>query len=202
MNRPIVVGILLFAIVFGGFLYLLKKRSTIEPGKTPPKSAATSTTKRPEEQPVNQRRINVKLFFGTAGSGMLQSEDRFVPYHDTLHDQAFEVLKELMRGPEGDLVKTVPDGTEARDLFITKDGIAYADFSGALSEKHQGGSLAEMNTVFSIVNSLTLNFPEIKRVQILIEDRAVDTLNGHMDLSRPLRPDPTLIASAPRQKKE
>ena len=75
-------------------------------------------------------------------------------------------------------------------------------FRETLSAKHQGGSLAEMNTVFSIVNSLTLNFPEIKRVQILIEDRAVETLNGHMDLSRPLRPDPTLVASAPRQQKK
>ena len=201
MNRPIVIGILLFAIVFGGLFYFLKTRP-VEQGKINQKSGSTSETKKTPEQPKNQRRINVKLFFGTAGSGMLQSEDRFVPYHETLHDQAFEVLKELMRGPESDLVKTVPDGTEARDLFITKDGVAYADFSGDLSAKHQGGSLAEMNTVFSIVNSLTLNFPEIKRVQILIEDRAVETLNGHMDLSRPLRPDPTLVASAPRQQKK
>ncbi|HSE41146.1 MAG TPA: GerMN domain-containing protein [Acidobacteriota bacterium] len=202
MNRPIVIGILLFVIVFGGFVFLVKKRQY-----TPPKTAAVpattgTTTSKSNEPPANQRRINVKLYFSTPGSGMLQAEDRFVVYHDTLHDQAFEVLKELTVGPKADLVKTLPDGTEARDLFITKDGVAYADFSGALSEKHQGGSLAEMNTVFSIVNSLTLNFPEIKRVQILIEDHAVDTLNGHMDLSRPLGPDPTLIASAPRQQKK
>jgi spore germination protein GerM len=199
MNRPIVVGILLFVIVFGGFLFLLKKRPA-EQAKTNTTSAPTKSSQR-SEPPANQRRINVKLFFSTPGSGMLQPEDRFVVYHETLHDQAFEVLKELTAGPKSDLVKTVPDGTEARDLFITKEGVAYADFSAALSANHQGGSLAEMNTVFSIVNSLTLNFPEIKKVQILIEDRAVDTLNGHMDLSRPLRADQTLIAAAPRQKK-
>jgi spore germination protein GerM len=201
MNRPIVIGILLFAIVFGGFLFLLKKREANPPKMTPPPATSGTKTSQSNEPAPNQRRINVKLYFSTPG-GMLQAEDRFVLYHDTLHDQAFEVLKELSIGPKSELAKTLPDGTEARDLFITKDGVAYADFSGALSEKHQGGSLAEMNTVFSIVNSLTLNFPEIKRVQILIEDHAVDTLNGHMDLSRPLSPDPTLIASAPRQQKK
>jgi spore germination protein GerM len=200
MNRPIVVGILLFVIVFGGFLFLLKKRP-VEQAKTTTSTVPTKSSQR-SEPPTNQRRINVKLFFSTPGSGMLQPEDRFIVYHETLHDQAFEVLKELTAGPKSDLVKTVPDGTEARDLFITKEGVAYADFSAALSANHQGGSLAEMNTVFSIVNSLILNFPEIKKVQILIEDRAVDTLNGHMDLSRPLRADPTLIAAAPSQKKK
>jgi spore germination protein GerM len=201
MNRPIIIGILLFVIVFGGFLFLLKKRQPNPTKMTQPQTSSNTKTQRSNEPVTNQRRINVKLYFSTPG-GMLQAEDRFVVYHDTLHDQAFEVLKELSVGPTTDLVKTLPDGTEARDLFITKDGIAYADFSGALSEKHQGGSLAEMNTVFSIVNSLTLNFPEIKRVQILIEDHAVDTLNGHMDLSRPLGPDSTLIASAPNQQKK
>ncbi len=59
-----------------------------------------------------------------------------------------------------------------------------------------------MNTVFSIVDTLTLNFPEIKRVQILIEDQAVDTLNGHLDLSRPLRQDLSFVSSAQRAKPE
>jgi germination protein M len=56
-----------------------------------------------------------------------------------------------------------------------------------------------MNTVFSIVDTLTLNFPEIKRVQILIEDQAVDTLNGHLDLSRPLRQDLSFVAASQRK---
>lgn len=202
MNRPIIVGIVLFSIVFGGILYLLKRRPT---GPTiqnqTPSSTAVKTASRPDETQENQRRINVKLFFAANNSTMLQAEDRFVPYHETLHDQAFEVLKELVRGPVNDLIPTVPEGTEARDLFITKDGVAYADFSAALSANHKGGSLGEMNTVFSIVNTLTLNFPEIKRVQILIEDQAVDTLNGHLDLSRPLRQDLSFVAAAQRPQK-
>ena len=37
----------------------------------------------------------------------------------------------------------------------------------------------------SIVNTLT-DFPEVEKVQILIEGASVETLSGHMDLSEPL----------------
>jgi germination protein M len=201
MNRPIVVGIILFLLIFVGLFYFVKHRPTSTP-ENQKQSSAPNPTPKTEESQTNQRRINVKLYFASNNSTMLQAEDRFVPYHDNLHDQAFEVLKELVKGPAADLIPTIPEGTQARDLFITKDGVAYADFSAALSANHKGGSSAEMNTVFSIVNTLTLNFPEIKRVQILIEDQAVDTLNGHLDLSRPLRQDLSFVASAQRTKPE
>jgi germination protein M len=199
MNRPIVIGIVLFLVIFGGLLYFVKHRPA-PPTQTEQNQTSTSnTTPKPEENPANQRRINVKLYFASSNSTLLQAEDRFVPYHDNLHDQAFEVMKELVKGPSGELFPTIPEGTIARDLFITKDGVAYADFSAALSANHKGGSLGEMNTVFSIVDTLTLNFPEIKRVQILIEDQAVDTLNGHLDLSRPLRQDLSFVATSQRK---
>jgi spore germination protein GerM len=201
MNRPIVVGIILFLVIFGGLFYFVKHRPA-QPTQNRTQSSPPTTTSKPEENQANQRRINVKLYFASNNSTLLQAEDRFVPYHDNLHDQAFEVLKELVKGPSGELIPTIPEGTLARDLFITKDGVAYADFSAALSANHTGGSLAEMNTVFSIVDTLTLNFPEIKRVQILIEDQAVDTLNGHLDLSRPLQQDLSFVASPQRQKPE
>ncbi|MCI0616568.1 GerMN domain-containing protein [bacterium] len=201
MNRPIVIGIVLFLVIFGGLFYFVKHRPA-HPTQNRTQSSPQTTTSKPEENQANQRRINVKLYFASNNSTLLQAEDRFVPYHDNLHDQAFEVLKELVKGPSGELIPTIPEGTLARDLFITKDGVAYADFSAALSANHTGGSLSEMNTVFSIVDTLTLNFPEIKRVQILIEDQAVDTLNGHLDLSRPLQQDLSFVAAAQRAKPE
>ena len=201
MNRPIVIGIVLFLVIFGGLFYFVKHRPA-PPTQIHNQSSTPNTTSKPEEDQANQRRINVKLYFASSNSILLQAEDRFVPYHDNLHDQAFEVMKELVKGPSGDLIPTIPEGTIARDLFITKDGVAYADFSAALSANHKGGSLGEMNTVFSIVDTLTLNFPEIKRVQILIEDHAIDTLNGHLDLSRPLRQDLSFVAAAPRKQPE
>jgi hypothetical protein len=46
------------------------------------------------------------------------------------------------------------------------------------------------------VNSLAANFPAVRRVQILIDDRPAQTLAGHVDLLRPLRPDMTLLAAS------
>ena len=48
-----------------------------------------------------------------------------------------------------------------------------------------GGSLYELLAITSIVNTLT-EFPEIKKVQILVESRKYETLTGHMDILDPL----------------
>jgi hypothetical protein len=54
-----------------------------------------------------------------------------------------------------------------------------------------------MHTVYSVVNSVVANFPAVRRVQILVEDRMVASLGGHVDLARPLTADMTLIALPP-----
>jgi hypothetical protein len=43
-----------------------------------------------------------------------------------------------------------------------------------------------MMTIYSIVNSLTLNFPQVKRVQILINGKAVESIAGHISLKQPI----------------
>ena len=56
-----------------------------------------------------------------------------------------------------------------------------------------GGSTEEMMTVYAIIDSVTLNIAEIRRVGILINGQEIDSLNGHIDLRHPLPPDPSLI---------
>jgi hypothetical protein len=48
-------------------------------------------------------------------------------------------------------------------------------------------------TVYSIVNSLSANFPQIKRVQILIDGKTIATIVGHLSLEQPVSPKPDLI---------
>ena len=187
MNKPIILGVVLFLIAFTAVFILVQRRPL--PDDTAPAKAESGT----DQSMPSQRRIHVKLFFNHSGSAMLVPEDRTVVYDENLHSQVREVLNELIKGPTGNLAATVPQGTQLRDLFISKNGIAYADFSAELSSNHIGGSAAEMDTVYSIVNTVTLNFPQIKGVQILVENQAVETLKGHLDLSRPLKPDLSLI---------
>ena len=85
----------------------------------------------------------------------------------------------------------VPIGVKVRSLKIDKDGTAYADFSKELAKRGQG-SYGEMMLCYAIVNTLT-EFPEIKRVQILVEGEKVISLSGHMDVEDPLMRNTDLL---------
>lgn len=49
-----------------------------------------------------------------------------------------------------------------------------------------------MMLCYAITNTLT-EFPEIKKVQILVEGKKVITLSGHMDLEDPLTRNKSLL---------
>jgi hypothetical protein len=48
-------------------------------------------------------------------------------------------------------------------------------------------------SVYAVVNSLTLNFPQIKKVKILIEGKTGETIAGHLSLDQPILSKPDLI---------
>jgi len=109
-----------------------------------------------------------------------------VPPKSTAFDRAKASLQELSAGPKGDAVRTISAEVNIREFFIDNYGTAYVDFNQAISQTHPGGPWAEMLTLRSIMQTLMSNVPEIKRVQILIEGREVETLAGHVDIRRPL----------------
>ena len=57
------------------------------------------------------------------------------------------------------------------------------------------GIASETLAIYSVVDSLAANLPEVKRVQFLVQGQEVDTLDGHADLTSPYAPDPSWIAS-------
>jgi hypothetical protein len=149
-----------------------------------------------EEAAAAQRKINVKLFFLAPDQPALLIEDREVAYSADLARQVRTVVEEIVKGPQKGLVGSLPAETRVIDAFVTKAGVAYVDLSKEASEKHPGGSRNELLSVYSVVNSLTSNFPAVKRVQILVEDRQVATLAGHVDLTHPLPSDLTYLVGA------
>jgi spore germination protein GerM len=150
-----------------------------------------------EEEPAGrvERTINVKLFFQAMDRPGLVMEERTVPFSSDLAVQLKSVVGELILGPRSGLGPTLPPETKVLEVFVSPRGVAYVDLS---KEAAQGtaGSREELISVYSIVNSLAVNFPAVKRVQILVDDRPAATLAGHVDLSRPLTADMTLLASA------
>jgi spore germination protein GerM len=83
-----------------------------------------------------------------------------------------------------DLIAVMPQGTKLHGVTI-KNHIAYADFTDALIKNHGGGSQTELLLVGAIVNTLT-EFPDIQKVQILVDGKKLDTISGHLDISEPV----------------
>ena len=100
-------------------------------------------------------------------------------------DKYTAAMKSLLTGTkEKGQTNVFPKKAKLRSIVV-KDGIATVDFSKELQTNFSGGSTGEEMLIGSIVNTLT-DFPEVQKVSILIDDSAVETLSGHMDLSEPL----------------
>lgn len=100
-------------------------------------------------------------------------------------DKYTAALKSLLTGTkEKGQTNVIPKKAKLRSVTV-KDGVATADFSKELQQNFSGGSTGEEMLIGSIVNTLT-DFPEVKKVQILIDGASVETLSGHLDLSEPL----------------
>lgn len=158
--------------------------------------AAAAPVAEAEAAPAVEQKISVKLFFLAPDQPALLIEDREVVYSADLAGQVRTVVEELVKGPQKGLVGTLPAETKVIDTFVTAAGTAYVDLSKEAALKHPGGSRGELLSVYSIVNSLTSNFPAVKRVQILVDDRQAATLAGHVDLTRPLASDMTYLVGA------
>ena len=187
---------LLLAVVFTAPWWSRLLTRTVPGEEAGADAAAAVAAPEPEGGAVEQK-INVKLFFLAPDQPALLIEDREVAYSADLARQARTVVEELVKGSQTGLGAPLAPETRVIDAFVNA-GVAYVDLSGEASKKHPGGSKTEMLSVYSVVNSLTANFPAIKRVQILVDDRQAATLAGHVDLTRPLHSDLTLLAgSAP-----
>ncbi len=101
-------------------------------------------------------------------------------------------LKETVVALIKDPSRTIPEGTRLLGISV-KEGTAFVDFSSEIMKNHPGGSSGETQTIYSIVDTVTLNFPKVKEVQILVEGKAEETLAGHIDISLPLGPDRDII---------
>ena len=131
------------------------------------------------------RKITATLYYVGEDGLALAPVQREIPFGATVVEQARAIIEaQIAAAPP--LVSAIPAETKLRDVFVTERGDAFVDLSGDIVARHPGGSLAEIFTVYSIVNALTVNLPAVIRVQILVDGKEIDTLAGHVDLRHPL----------------
>jgi hypothetical protein len=133
------------------------------------------------------RKITATLYYVSEDGMSLVGVQREVAFGDAMIDQARFILETQLGPAPPPQASAIPQGTTLRGLYLTDRGDAFVDLSNDARAKHTGGAIDELFTVYAIVNALTVNLPAVKRVQILLDGREVDTLAGHVDLRHPLQ---------------
>lgn len=181
MKRLVITGLLgvLVALGIGWFA----ARVLLEPA---PETAAGATPGKGSAAAVDARKIRANLYYVSEDGMRLVAVERDVPFGADTAEQARRLVEEQLKPAPAPYAQAIPGGTTLRAIFMSDAGDAYIDMSDDLRGKHPGGSLDELFSVYAIVNAVTVNLPAIKRVQILIDGKEVDTMAGHVDLRQPL----------------
>lgn len=179
VGRLVILLFLIGGVVFFSFLFRKEIIRRVEPLM--------------ERVEVVKEKKEVVLYFSNPEGEYLVGEKRKILKKKELREEARELLGELIKGPSGKLIPTLPPRTKCLNVLVNEKGLAKVNFNQSLIKDHPGGSSAEILTAYSIVHSLTQNYPEIKKVQILVDGRPIETLSGHLSLKNPLSPNPSLI---------
>jgi spore germination protein GerM len=138
--------------------------------------------------PVPEGSRTVTLYFADRDEAGLVSETRQVAIGRDFLDQAEQVVRALVAGPEHEAVNALPAGTKLLNVFYDSEAaVLFLDFNSEFVAGHPGGSSAEYFTVSAIMKTVSENFPEVVAVQILVEGSQVGTIAGHLNAYRPFR---------------
>lgn len=177
-SRQIVVIGLVTMLVLAAIVWLSTRRSGDE-------VAAPAPTRRVESVPEGTR--NVMLFFADADEPKIRGETRELAVGRRLDEQVRQVVDALITGPSSPSgVSAIPAGTEVLAVMVDADsGTVFLDFSSDLVTAHPGGSAAEYCTIASIVRTVGENFPELQRVQLLVDGAQIESIAGHVRADQP-----------------
>ena len=191
------VGMGVLAIGLGWVMMLNLERVLRIIDNTPPAPSETVAPPQQTTPPPSPAvpRITATLYFASQDARGLVPVQQEVPLAEGPVAQARALIEaQLSATPPAPLLSTIPEGTRLRGIFVSERNEAFVDLDAAVRDKHPGGSMNELFTVYTIVNAITTNLRDVQSVQLLIDGREVDTLAGHVDLRRPLRKNEALIA--------
>lgn len=151
--------------------------------KPPVTSNGEVTVNTGKTKPETQREVTV-YFPNKTG-------DKLLPAKRKIKGEApvEEIVSLILEGPDeaeqtAGMVRPFPGGVKLLEVAV-RDRIARVDFSAELTKEFQGGSTGEIMLASSLVNTLT-KYPEIEKVQILVEGKRIESLSGHLDFSEPM----------------
>jgi spore germination protein GerM len=185
MNRraaSFILGIALALLVGAGLWWFLGSRSERRGGPA----------ERPEEAGPTEK-VVFNLYF--AEGGQLRSEPRELEVTEHPKDRIRKVVQALLEGPrQKGLAPLFPKGVTLGSVQLGEDGTAYVDLRWPEhNEPPASGSTEEIQRVYGMVNSICDNVSQAKRVVLLWNGLQRATFSGHLDTSRPLTPDRSIL---------
>jgi len=141
----------------------------------------------------------VRLYFESQNM-TLAAEPRNLPLPENPAGAIPVVMRELMKGPANSaMARLYPPDTVIRAAYFLPDGTAFVDLGGATLTQGWGtGTHEELMAVYSVVQTVTANFADVKRVRLLVNGEPAETLAGHIWLGKSLQPMPSLVDAASR----
>ncbi len=138
----------------------------------------------------------IRLFYESSEM-LLTSESRNVQLPESPAGALPLIVRELFKGSANRGVpRLFPEDTVVRGAFLLPDGTALVDLGGAtLSRGWSTGSHQELMAVYSVVQTVTVNIPEARRVRLLLNGEPAETLGGHIGLEKPLVPLSSLLSA-------
>jgi len=170
---PIAAAALLAALLgVGGILWWRM-------GAAPP---ATSATQQPA---ASAQRLNEPLVItlSVPVDGLLVATPAPVTRQPDTQSLAREALAALFADPIGSKAPVLKDLT-LRGVYLDAVGTGYIDLAPVEQREVRASVWEELIALYAMVNTLSQNFEEIKQVRFLVDGREVQTLAGHIELSR------------------
>ena len=197
VRAKILLVILLVGLGVGGFyLRSLAKRIFLEPTQRA-EEAARAKLSQIALQPNNGTTQSATLYFPTLNEGEIFAESRPITWAQSDVDRVRQVVLALAEGSHQGYGRVFAPSTTVRAVFLGADGTAYVDLSSDILSDFEPGIQSETLAIYSVVNSIAVNIPLVKRVQFLIQGQEVETLDGHADLTSAFAPDLTRIQTTP-----
>lgn len=126
-------------------------------------------------------KIHVLLYFPDPAQSYLIPEDRIAEFDTSLEKT---VMKEIIKGSLTAAVSPIPKGTKLLGISRNKDTVTV-NLSGEFKRNQPGGSISELMSIYTIVNSLT-EIPGVSRVQFKINGSIESTIAGHVAINKPI----------------
>lgn len=162
--------------------------------------------KKKAETPANLAAANkvsmrqVRLYYESPRM-LLAPEGRNIALPESAAAAIPVVVRELMKGPAANsqLVRLFPADTVVRATYLLPGGTVIVDLGGnTLTQGWGTGSHQELLSLYSLVQTLTANFADARRVRVLVNGTPAETLAGHISLAKSLEPVPGMVEPGSR----